>query len=239
MDQLGYQNIRMSYSKVSSVNELLMNDYPLWTGQRIINHAWVEELKNNQLEFIKKFNCILFPGSFIIITWRGIQYLVDGQHRYETLKELNRMRIDMSNASVVVEHYDCGTNEELARSIYVMANARYYNNGTIDRAGNPYEQTGGNLVAMAIQKLYESQIRPNSTRAPYFDINDLLREINESRILCNLSADQVIKLIQDENTKFGACLKNYDKGKYNNCSAKFYLVYHSPKCRWFKQLKGE
>lgn len=52
-----------------------------WIGQRGLNMDWVMELKKQQYYYIStsKSNVII-PGSFIVVMYNNIMYLVDG-HR--------------------------------------------------------------------------------------------------------------------------------------------------------------
>ncbi len=38
---------------------------PLWPSQRVLNYAWVTNLKAKQQVFINKYGASLIPGSFI------------------------------------------------------------------------------------------------------------------------------------------------------------------------------
>ena len=225
------------HAEIKSVLEFISWPISLWPGQRVLNNSWVQELKELQQTYIKTYNVPIVPGSFVMVYFNTQWYLIDGQHRLQLLKELYKEGVDFMGVNVIVETYDCGVNLEMAQSIYSMVNARYYNNGSLDETGVPFDNTqNANKVVEAIQKLYQGQVKANAARAPQFDIGDLLREINASGILTSRSMEEVIKFIVDANSAFGIDLNKKNSAQYGRCTAKFFLPYKEPKCRWLKEL---
>lgn len=223
-------------SKFVSVNDFLSYRLPLWPGQRVLNCAWVESLKAQQKQFIRNFGSPLITGSFILIWYNRVCYLADGQHRLQMLKELNDEMVNFINTNVLLEIYDCDVNLNKAQNIYSMANANYNVNGTIDKNGNVFDTKLANNVVEIIQKKYITQVKANLTRAPCFDIGDLLKEINISGIMKTMTVDDLVNLIIEENNLYGKLLFELNPSQYSRCTSNFFLPYKEPKCRWFKEL---
>lgn len=69
--------------------DILTYNLVSWIGQRGLNMDWVLELKKQQYYYIStsKANAII-PGSFIVIKYDNIMYLVDG-HRTHMSTPIN------------------------------------------------------------------------------------------------------------------------------------------------------
>ncbi len=222
------------------VRELLALPIALWPGQRVLNTSWVQELKKQQLEFIKNFGAPIMPGSFIFVKYNNTHYLVDGQHRYQLLRELFVEEVDLNRTSVCLETYNCEGDLPKAQSIYAMVNARYYNNGTIDQSGATFENTlATNKVVSAVEAACRAQVKANKTMAPYFDISDLSREINNSGIMQRKSAEEVVDLIKQANVEFAKLLYQLNSDQYKKCTGGLFLVYKEPRCRWFREIASK
>lgn len=94
--------------------DFITRGIPIWPGQRVINPAWIRELKQQQqYQFIAKYQRPIFPGSIVIVQYNGASYIVDGQHRYQLMKELFAEGVNLSTSYLLLEIHDCTTNYEL------------------------------------------------------------------------------------------------------------------------------
>jgi len=78
-----------------SVNELIKNyQIIIPEFQRIMNNNKIKEIVDYQVSYKKKHNCFNFLGTLIFCKLEDktndsiIYYLIDGQHRYETMKQI-------------------------------------------------------------------------------------------------------------------------------------------------------
>lgn len=217
-------------------NAFIAFNLAAWPYQRPLNQDWVQHLLQIQKEYIGAFNNVIIPGSFIIINYGGTNFLADGQHRLEMLKQLSK-EYDLSKIKVVRETYHCGNDAAMANYIYYMVNDRYYVNGNISEDGQVHDNSANKVVEI-IQNEFSLQVRASNkaVSAPYFDPNELLKELNESGIMKSKTCDEVVTLIKNNNTKYGQHLYINNKAQYDKCKAGWYLSYFKPHCRWVKSL---
>jgi len=93
----------------TSVKELLKK--PIYTPdcQRSIMQEHVMEIVNFQKEYFSKKYHYIFLNCIQFCIVLGVWYCVDGQHRYEALKELN----DLEDWTIDIEVTHCKTKEEM------------------------------------------------------------------------------------------------------------------------------
>lgn len=170
----------------------------------------------------------------VVVNYNRTSYLIDGQHRYEVMKQMIVEHVDMNNVHILIEVHDCGNNLEFANSLYYMANNRYNTNGTITNLGVVNVDENAKIVVTTICNKFREQTSHNpSTKAPYFDPNILLAEINQSEIIRNKTSNEVIEA---ENRAYFEYMRQSDI-RHLNCKARFYLPYKDAKCRWVRKLK--
>lgn len=204
-----------------------------WPGQRVISRDWVNQLKEKQYETIRKFGRPIIPGSFVVIIHQGHNYLADGQHRRKMLSEMSNEGTDFGECTVTVEFYHTDEDSELGNTIYQLVNDRYHRNGNIID-GKIHNDQKVKKVVEEIQKRFGTQCKCKTTRAPYFDIQELTKELNTKCF--NLNYEEILEKILKANEEFGQYLLLNDGRKYRSCSDGFYLPYKSPKCRWVQEF---
>jgi hypothetical protein len=227
----------MNYDIIPASALIAFNLAP-WPYQRPLNKDWVKHLLEIQRTYIVTFGNVIVPGSFIIINYGGTNFLADGQHRIEMLKDLSK-EYDLSKIKVIRETYQCGNNSSMAQYIYYMVNDRYIVNGNISESGEVYENTA-NKVVDTIQNEFSKQVRASNNKnvvAPYFDPNELLRELNESGIMKTKTYEEVITIIRNYNTNYGDHLFKNNKQQYDKCIGGWYLSYLKTHCRWVRNIK--
>lgn len=231
-----------------SVHELFSIEIYQYPNQRPLNRDWVEKLRIIQNNYIKKYGCPIIVGAFSLIELNERCYMIDGQHRLELLKQLYSDNINLNNCNVNIINYKCcDDNSEdrfnLANEIYEMVNSQYSNNGNIDSNGKVYNGTEvTNQVLNLIQKSFPKTIKCKDKNikivAPYFDLNDLAREINKSRITDIKTAKEIFEDIMSFNESFGEVLKknNFKQFQRSESIEGFYLPYFLTKCSWFSKI---
>lgn len=101
-------------------NEIIIPEF-----QRIINNNKIKEIVDYQLSYKKKHNCFNFLGTLIFCKLQDktnnsiIYYLIDGQHRYESMKKLVH---DYSHEFPVYIQSICVNNIEEMRHHYSIIN---------------------------------------------------------------------------------------------------------------------
>lgn len=227
-----------------NVEELFGIDIYQYPNQRPLNKDWVNKLKLKQYEYIEKYGSPLIVGAFSIVEVNTRPYMIDGQHRLQLLREMYDEGIDLSNCIINIINYKCHE-FSLANDIYFMLNNQYASNGNIDSEGRVY---GSNEVSkqliILVQDRFSKTIKckeKSKIMAPYFDINDLMREINISRITDIKSAYEIFNLVINFNQDFGEKLLKKDPKQYQKCLniEGFFLPYLSTQCKWFKEVSKD
>lgn len=218
--------------------DILTYELVPWIGQRGLNMDWVSELKKQQYYYIStsKSNVII-PGSIIVIQYNNIMYLVDGQHRYELIKQMLDEGINMDETYITLEVYTCASDSDQAYAIFNMVNSRYGANGIIVDDSVP-------IVLDALLGRYPKQCKYNgntATYAPYCNLDTLSRAIKDSDILRRLDSQKVVEYIEKYNNEHGWFLYKHNEDRYKKCHDKsqFYLPYKGANCSWFKDMIKE
>lgn len=229
-----YIKFIMDIYKIKAKDIFSFNLIP-WIGQRGLNMDWVSELKKQQYCYIStsKSNVII-PGSFVIISYNNTMYLVDGQHRYELIKQMMQDGINLDNTYITLEVYSCASESGQAYAIFNMVNSRYGANGIVVDDSVP-------LILEEMLKRFPKQCKYNgntATYAPYCNLDTLSRAIKDSDILRRLDVNKVLEYIDKYNVEYGKFLFNHDTTHYTKCNTKsgFYLPYKGANCSWFKDM---
>lgn len=246
MDSFPHQRGVQITSTTLSVFELFSIEICQYPNQRPLNRDWVNKLKSKQYDYINKYGNPIIVGSFSLIELNERCYMVDGQHRLELLKQLHIEGNNLLNCTINIINYKCCeiTPEEnfiLANEIYFMLNNQYSNNGNIDSSGKVNNNEITNQVLDLVQDRFPKTIKcknKNKITAPYFDINDLSREINKSRITDNKSASEIFEDMMIFNNNFGETLEKNNIKQYQRCVSieSFFLPYLCTKCEWFSKI---
>jgi hypothetical protein len=221
---------------IMTIDALLLKQCPQWGAQRPVNIDIVEKYKTEQRRLCDKFRNPIIIGDIIFCNLNGVEYLLDGQHRMEMIRSLRAEGMDFSNTTVSVQTFVVTTNEDV-NLLYLVANTRYTNNGNIDGLGNIYQTSATAQEVIDRLKIhfnnFANQCKANARKAPFFDINDLTRELNKSGLLTRKSVDEIVNLIVEQNTLKKDKLKHTE---INGCKDGFYLVCRNPKCSWIYDI---
>ena len=230
--QLNYMQSQITGPKILTLN------YSVWENQRPLNPNTVQNYKIQQLNMIRLFGKPIFTDDIILAEYQNRNYLVDGQHRLEMIKQL--MTEGVVFESVQIKIFECKTYEQIT-ALYIMANTHYTINGNIDSNGNLHQNV--NKTQTVIDRLraqYNNFTNQNRQRkgdtlnAPYFDIGDLTSQLNSSVFLRSKSVDEIMALITRANDQKR---REITPKQITNCLDGFYLCYGAPKCRWISAFK--
>lgn len=105
-----------------------------------------------QRTYYEKYNYFIFPGSLVVAIVDNKHYLIDGQHRRETAKQIKLLYPDLSITLTIEERY-CRS-EEQVDDIYIILNKVNTNNcmikdGQIDPQGEKLKE-----LHVALSKKY-------------------------------------------------------------------------------------
>jgi hypothetical protein len=230
----------MSQPRHITVTELLNLDCKKWHLQRTINHEVVERYKQHQLAIIKERGHPVILGDFVFAQFPNELFLLDGHHRFEMLRQLLNNKINIGNTMVQVQIFECRTIQQ-ANRLYEMANDRYSINGNINDQGTVHIR-GDTAVAVVdrLRSQFNNFKNQNKVRnplknlcAPYFDVNDLLSQLNQNSELLDRSVDEIVTLIINKNKDY---MKNLSLDQRTKCRDGFYLCYGQTKCKWVENL---
>ena len=70
--------------------------------------------------------------------------------------------------------------------------------------------------------------------APYFDVNDLSSQLNESGLLTSKTVQELVDLIVQKNHTY---IEQLSPAQVRKCTDGFYLCYKHPKCSWMNLLR--
>lgn len=118
-------------TEIILAQDLVNRNLPIYDVQRAKNNAWIDRMKMEQISHISKYGNACFPGSIVLIKLAGISYIADGQHREQVMRDLINAGYNLY-IKIVVETYDCGTDRDLARNIYLFSNEKYEHNAGVD-----------------------------------------------------------------------------------------------------------
>lgn len=225
--------------KLLSGNELLGMNIKPSRNQRPLNQDTVRQLIEKQKQYIALYGSPIVLGTIIITITNGNMELLDGQHRYEMLKNLYYDSINLADTQIATLLVYNPSPEQI-NALYVMANKTYDINGNIDKESGTVFITAVQATDL-INELskyfnnFNTQVRSGSLSAPHFDIAHLLLKINTSGILNRKAINEIIKIILQENER-KLNSGRLSQEQINKCTDKFYLVYGKPKCAWFDDI---
>ena len=119
------------------VTDVLDSEFKNWDAQRPLNMETVRRYKEAQRLLIQSRGYPIILGDFIFANLMGNNYILDGQHRMEMLRQLRAEGINFDTTKLSVQIIDCKTLNEI-NTLYVMANERYIVNGNINAQGVVY-----------------------------------------------------------------------------------------------------
>lgn len=246
-----YQEKKQEFSSCT-VEQIAEIEMIPWPSQRPVNIARINHLYKEQLAFHQRHGFYLFPGTLVCIEYYNRFYIIDGQHRYETIKNLynNRLIKDtIKNVPVTVEMYDSLNDRELANSIYRMVNDIYVTNGTIDDEGRVIDMsddltyvTRKNDIRKYFEKRFEKQIAATGRTticAPSWDPGHFEKIMNEpmhKNIIMGLGNDYlhtIINVFDQFNNEAWAKISDAQRKR---CISGLYCVYGNTECKWFSSI---
>ena len=173
--------------------------------QRILDKDKMLEIVKYQDNYYKSGNkCFNFMGLINIHSCieTNADYLVDGQHRYESLKELYE-KYNYDNENVVVEVVNVKTEEELINNYNIINKNTELPEFPEDIDKNVPEQT----ALYFFNKYPEIFVTTKRTRRPHINKNlfqealgVLNSEINK-RLHCTKTKEELIDIVNDKNGK--------------------------------------
>jgi 5-methylcytosine-specific restriction endonuclease McrA len=189
--------------------------------QRSVDVDVIVEIMNDQEDIYKKYGKYLIPGCLSIGSFDNREYIIDGQHRLEAYKALNKLYPERA-LHVDIDYYEVNS-EEGIELLYKRVNTCTPNPIAVLEI-NPYkihEQLKKYFTTNYKQYLSTSK----NCKAPNIHI-DTLFELIQNRLLriVNWSGDQIIEQIialnkyysaQTEGvmTRWGVDRINLDKAK--------------------------
>jgi len=213
-----------------------LTDIELWINQRDLNKNLVDNIVKGQLEYYKKYKEFTFPGSLVVIHFNNKKYLIDGQHRFESLKILyTKYKHDIL---VVIQTYECDDKKQIDE-LYGMLNHININNcmvtdGKIDKDGEKLKQ-----IKTMLKEKYGYKVWDDSkTPCPYVNTKLLDTELKKAAYFNNKTVDEIITAIEEQNNDYIKVLRNENKANYNKMinDGGFALQYKYPKARWVQKL---
>lgn len=213
-----------------------LSDIELWINQRDLNKNLVDNIIKGQLEYYKKYKEFTFPGALVVVHFNNKKYLIDGQHRFEALKNLNiKYKHDIT---VAVQIYVCDNKKQIDE-LYGMLNHINTNNcmivdGKIAPDGEKLKQ-----IKTTLKEKYGYTIWDDiKITKPYVNTKILDTELKNSSFFHNKTADEIIAAIQEQNDNYALVLKNTNKTEYNKMMGLggFVLQCRTPKAKWVQTL---
>jgi hypothetical protein len=222
--QLGFQK----YSDISHIE--------LWQNQRDANQNLIDKIVNGQLEYYKKYGEFTFPGSLVIVRFKGEAYLIDGQHRFKALEILyNKYNCDIE---ITIQIYVCDSKKQIDE-LYCMLNQINTNNcmvmdGKIDPEGEKLKQIKTMLKEKYGYKIWDDV----KTVKPYVNTKLLDSEFKNSKFFTSKTVNEIIASIEEQNTNYALVPKSFNKVEYNKMMelGGFVLQCRTPKAIWVQTL---
>jgi translation initiation factor 1 (eIF-1/SUI1) len=213
-----------------------LDQIELWKNQRDLNRNLVDNIVKSQLEYYKKYKEFTFPGVLVIVNFDDKYYLIDGQHRFESLKILYDKHAH--NVRIAIQIYTCNDEKQIDE-LYAMLNHINSNNcmvtdGKIDLDGVKLKQ-----IKTILKEKYGYKIWDDiKTPCPYVNTKALDMEFKNCKYFHIKTVDEIISAIEEQNNNYSLVLKNTNKVKYNTMinDGGFSLQYRDPKARWVRTL---
>ena len=213
-----------------------LNQIELWKNQRDLNKNLVDNIVKFQLEYYKKYKEFTFPGVLVAVNFDDKCYLIDGQHRFESLKILYDKHAH--DVKIAIQIYTCNDEKQIDE-LYSMLNHINTNNcmvtdGKIDLDGVKLKQ-----IKIILKDKYGYKIWDDvKTPCPYVNTKALDLEFKNCKYFQIKTVDEIISAIEEQNNNYTLVLKNKDKVKYNTMinDGGFSLQYRDPKARWVRTL---
>lgn len=173
--------------------------------QRILDGDKIKEIVKLQDDYYKSGNkCFNFMGAINIHSCneKKLNYLVDGQHRYESLKELYNNH-NYKNENVLIEVVNVNTEKELINN-YTMINK----NTELPEFPDDIDKNIPEETALYFMGKYPDIFVTNKrTKRPHINKNlfqealgVLNSEINK-RLSCKLNKEDLIEIITEKNDR--------------------------------------
>ena len=106
--------------EIISAQDLSKRNLPIYDIQRSMDNQLIHNMKIQQIAYISKYGTACFPGSIVTIKLSGISYIADGQHREQVIRDLINEGYHL-DVKIIVETYDCGSDRDLARAVYMFS----------------------------------------------------------------------------------------------------------------------
>lgn len=213
-----------------------IKDFPLWKNQRDCDRNRINNMVKDQIKYYEKYKCFTFPGSLVIAIVDGKSYVIDGQHRRETAKELKLLHPTETIILTIEERY-CQS-EEHVNDIYIMLNNVNTNNcmikdGQIDPQGEKLK-----LLHVALQEKYKKIWSDQYKKYPYISKNIFDEKIRKIKEFDNLTVPQIMKIFRKRNNIVGDALKLSHPDAYQKAKEKggFYLHHENPNSKWLDHV---
>lgn len=173
-------------------------DVPIWKGNRILDHTHVNQIRNmlestgTSVESLDSgYHIVEYDEEDAVGQLCSVRYLIDGQHRYEVIKQMIEPCTDFKVTCVI---------KKVQSESEVID---YFN--TINHAKPiQFEEEPSviiNRFLAGIQKVFTKKlIRTGKTVRPYISINDLRDELTKHiASLRRLKVERFLENIQKEN----------------------------------------
>ena len=135
--------------------------------QRNVDNNHVNDIFEFQIDYFQKNNCYFFPSSIIIGIYNNKSYIIDGQHRFEVIKELK------NNFDVSVTIVDTNTLEELHQYFKIFNS----NKSSIPPTDNHREIK---IIEKYFLDNYSPYLKKSSfPKIPHINLNNLLEYISD------------------------------------------------------------
>ncbi len=208
----------------------------LWINQRDLNKNLVDNIVKKQLEYYLKYKEFTFPGALVVVHFNNKEYLIDGQHRFESLKILHTKH--KHDIMVAVQIYVCDDKKQIDE-LYCMLNQVNTNNcmvvnGKIDPDGEKLKQ-----IKIILKEKYGTRIWDDiKVTKPYVNTKLLDTELKNSKFFQTKTAKEIIAAIEEQNNNYSMALKDSNKTEYNKMMdlGGFVLQCRTPKAKWVQTL---
>jgi len=228
MEQVIYYE---SYTNLSHIE--------LWENQRDPNMNLVDSIVKSQLEYYKKYKEFTFPGVLVAVNFDNNYYLIDGQHRFESLKNLYNNHAH--DVKVAIQTYKCNNKNQI-NELYGMLNNINPNNcmvtdGKLDPDGLKLKQ-----IKTLLKEKYGYKIWVDKdTNRPYVSTIKLDSELRNAAFFNNKTSNQIITAIEEKNKVCLLALENISKTDYHKVidMGGFALPYdkkNGPSAKWIRTL---
>ena len=158
--------------------------------QRLLNQEHYQNLINYQLQYYERFQEYSFPNPIVVCILDGKYAIVDGQHRYETIKYLSKTYSDRS-MNIVLSCIHIETEDEYIE-LFKAVNKNMPLPPMIQNNTDTWIHIGKKIHTYFIQKYRCYHKQSENPRIPHINFDKMMEYIQTNKIIerCDIQNHQ-------------------------------------------------